>query len=246
MKLILLAAGKGERLLPLTKERSKLLLDMGNGKTLLDEQFENIKKSGVIDEVVLIVGFMAEQIEEKVRGYSGNGIRVKTIYNPFYELSNNLISLWFARGEMDGGFMVSNGDNLFNASVYRSLAQSASDGVYITISRKERYDFDDMKATLGDGKVARIGKDIEGEVADAEPGGLSLVSGARHAALFSESLDGLVKRKENMNKFWLEVFNFMRLNGVDIRPYEIDGERNWRELDYHLDIEQVKRLIKMI
>jgi len=53
MKIIMLAAGKGSRLMPLTANTPKMLVDLGSGKTLIETQLENIEKSGVIEEVIV-------------------------------------------------------------------------------------------------------------------------------------------------------------------------------------------------
>ena len=79
MKIIILAAGRGERLMPLTQNTPKPLIDMGNGNTLLEEQLMSIRESGVIKEVVLVVGYLAEQIEAKMRAYKDKGFQVSTI-----------------------------------------------------------------------------------------------------------------------------------------------------------------------
>ena len=65
MKIIILAAGKGERLMPLTKNTPKPLLDMGNGATLLEEQIAGLQESGVVEEIALVIGYLAEQVEAK-------------------------------------------------------------------------------------------------------------------------------------------------------------------------------------
>ena len=67
MRIIILAAGKGTRAMPLTRNTPKSLLDIGNGVTLLEKQLEDIQKSKVIDEIVLIIGHLAEQIEAKIK-----------------------------------------------------------------------------------------------------------------------------------------------------------------------------------
>ena len=84
MKIIILAAGKGTRAFPLTKNTPKPLLDIGNGVTLLERQLDNIKKSKVIDEVVLVIGYLAEQIEAKIKMHLESGLKITTAYNPFY------------------------------------------------------------------------------------------------------------------------------------------------------------------
>ena len=69
MKAIILAAGKGERLMPLTSDTPKSLLELENGTTLLESQLININKTG-ITKVVIVTGYLTEKIESKVEFYS--------------------------------------------------------------------------------------------------------------------------------------------------------------------------------
>ncbi len=61
MKLIILADGKGERLMPLICNTPKPLLDLGKGNTLLEQEIASVRDSGAIDEIVLVIGYLAEQ-----------------------------------------------------------------------------------------------------------------------------------------------------------------------------------------
>ena len=68
MRVIILAAGKGERMGSLTKDNPKMLIPLGNGKTLLETQLDSIKKSG-IKEVSIVTGYKSEKVEKKVAEY---------------------------------------------------------------------------------------------------------------------------------------------------------------------------------
>ena len=245
MKLIVLAAGRGERLMPLTKNTPKPLLDLGNGNTLLEEQFERIEKSGAIGEIVLIVGYLAEQIEAKVRAYAAARIPVRTVFNPFFEVSNNLISLWLARHEMDSDFVITNGDNLFAADVYSGLVDENRDGgIYLSMVTRDEYTEEDMKVQTRDGVVARVSKRIPSAEANGESPGLVLVRGERHRAIFVEMLEQLARDPESLNAFWLEVFNQLHARGVPIQTWEFDWHNRWQEIDFHFDIALAKQLIE--
>lgn len=245
MKIIILAAGKGERLEVLTRNTPKPLLDMGNGKTLLEEQIERITKHGVIDEIVLVVGYLAEQIEAKLKLLINNGIKIKTIYNPFYDMSNNLISLWFAKHEMDDDFMVTNGDNLFSAEIFSDFARNNKNGIFLSINIKDQYDEDDMKVRCEGNFVARVSKLINKAECDAESPGLALVHGEKAREIFRHNLELLARDRNNINVFWLEVFNTMHKKGIVVQPWVFDGENKWQEVDYHVDVSKVKELLKI-
>ena len=146
MKAIILAAGKGERLMPLTSDTPKSLLELENGTTLLESQLITINKT-VIDKVVIVTGYLTEKIESKVQRYSKEyNIDIQIIYNPFFDISNNLLSLWQARHEMESDFIIINGDDIFNDSVlFGLLEHDKNELITMVIDRKETYDEDDMK-----------------------------------------------------------------------------------------------------
>jgi choline kinase len=244
MRIIILAAGKGERLMPLTRNTPKPLLDLGNGATLLEEQIASIQEAGCIDEIVLVIGYLAEQVEAKIKLHQASGIRIRTIYNPFYEVSNNLMSLWFAQHEMEQDFLVTNGDNLFAPQVFRGLTAENSDGITLAVSRKNHFEYDDMKVSLQDDLVARVNKQIEPDAIDAESPGLVLVRGARARAIFRNQLEALARRKEFIGAFWLEVFNQLFERGVPVRPWFFDGAAHWQEVDFHADVNKVRGLLE--
>lgn len=244
MKLILLAAGKGERLLPFTRNTPKCLLDMGNGNTLLDEQAGRIAKSGVFDEVVLVIGHLAGQIEAKVAGMAGGRPAVRSLFNPFYDMSNNLVTLWLAKEEMDDDFVVCNGDNLFSSDVYAGLARDNGDGIFVTVRRKKSYDEDDMKVTIRNGRVVRVSKEIGCDDADAESVGLVLVKGRESREVFRGHMDALVHDRTCLDKFWLEVFGQMSDAGIAVSFWEMPQGGTWQEIDFHMDLKKVKEILR--
>lgn len=225
--------------MPLTKNTPKPLLDLGNGKTLLEEQLERIKKSSVIDNVVLVVGYLADQIEAKAKTWKEQGIKVVTVYNPFYETSNNLISLWMAKNYMDEDFIIVNGDDLIEQDVFRNLVKNNHDGIFLTISRKEKYGEEDMKVLLKNKEIVEVSKLINVQRADAESVGLVLVSGQKYRNLFKQSLELLATNRDYINKFWLEVFNLLSKSGIPISSFEIENSK-WLEVDFHPDLDYLK------
>ena len=110
MKAIILSAGQGSRLGHLTDDRPKCLIDF-DGRTLLDRQLDTLAANGV-DEAVVVTGFRDDQIEAALARRSG-GPKVRTIFNPFYKVADNLGSLVHrASDELAGDCLVWNGDTL--------------------------------------------------------------------------------------------------------------------------------------
>ncbi|WP_394780773.1 sugar phosphate nucleotidyltransferase [Undibacterium sp.] len=243
MNIIILAAGRGERLMPLTQNTPKPLIDMGNGNTLLEQQMLSIQQSGAIKEATLVVGYLAEQIEAKMRAYRARGFHVHTLYNPFWQQSNNLMSLWLARQVLEqGDVMITNGDNIFTPDVFAGLAEQG-EGIWLSACEKTEFDSDDMKVTLKDGLVARVAKTIPAEEASVESPGLVMVKGARARELFIEQLEGAARDDGSMNRFWLEVFNRMWTKGVPVKPWIFESAGRWQEIDFHIDVQHVRQLL---
>ncbi|MBS3080626.1 phosphocholine cytidylyltransferase family protein [Candidatus Pacearchaeota archaeon] len=243
MKIIILASGKGSRLGFLTNNTPKPLIDLGNGKTVLETQLENIQESGVINEVVVVAGHYADQIEAKIRKYQQEGMKIKILHNPFYDFSNNLITLWLAKHEMDGDFMITNGDNIFDNDVFFDLADKNKYGIFLTIVKKGKYYNDDMKIITGNHGLEKVSKSIANEESHGESVGLALVSGDKSVRIFRNTLEELGKDKEYLNKFWLEVINKIADRGGVVVPFEIDL-RKWMEIDLHVDLKELLEMIQ--
>lgn len=245
MKLFILAAGKGTRLWPLTKNTPKSLIELGDGSTLLEKQIVNGIDSGVFDEIVIITGYRAEQINAKIKEYR-SAIKLTTVYNPFYDTTNNLVSLWAAHYMMTGDdFMITNGDNIYKSGVYSDVLNNSSDGLILTLSEKEHYDEDDMKVRLdGDRNILKVSKEISFSEAHAESVGLALVRGEKGRRIFVNKILDLVTRHEYLDRFWLEIFNSLNEDGIVTRTVSIDRSA-WKEVDFHPDIELLRRMVVM-
>jgi choline kinase len=242
MKAIVLAAGRGERLMPLTKDLPKSLVNLGDGRTLLDEQVLGMRHAARIHEVVFVVGYQAALVERRVAG-SPRSPQLRTLFNPFYAVSNNLMSLWIARGEMDEDFLVTNGDNLFTPDVYRRMLDECGSGVFLALSPKRRFDPDDMKARVARGRVIAVAKTLPSAVCRAESPGLALVRGAKARALFRSTLDQLARTPKYLGCFWLELFNALGRAGCPARPWFFDGTTQWQEIDLHADVGTAQALL---
>jgi len=244
MRVIILAAGKGERLYPLTRNTPKSLIDLGNGMTLLEAQLESIQAAGVAD-VAIVGGYRVEQIEAKLEGYRrGAGVDARVIYNPFFDISNNLVSLWFARAEMSDpkGFVIVNGDDVFRAGVLRSLLDvDRGREICVVVSRKGAFDEDDMKVRLRGELVERISKAIPVTEAGAESIGMIRVVGRARAALVGQ-LDRMVRVPENRQVFWLEAFNELVAQGWPVHFHEVAGG-DWCEIDFHPEVTSLRERV---
>lgn len=105
-KAIIMAAGKGQRLLPLTDTIPKPLIEV-NGKRMIDGIIEALKMRGV-SNIVVVVGYLHEKFDYLKEKYG-----IKLILNPDYTVANNISSLYYARDELES-CVILDGDQIFN------------------------------------------------------------------------------------------------------------------------------------
>lgn len=148
-KAIILAAGQGRRLLPLTRNRPKCLLKVGE-KTILEHQIERLARIG-IDDITVVTGHQAEKIHSLLNG------RPTYIHNHDYLVTSSLYSFWLARESAKDGFVVLNSDVLFHEEILFKLLVSPYPGA-LAMEYNQQLGEEEMKIQVKNGKVARISK----------------------------------------------------------------------------------------
>lgn len=237
MKAIILSAGQGSRLGSLTHDRPKCLIEFA-GRSLLDRQLDTLVANG-IDEVVVVTGFRDDQIEASLAKRVG-APKVRTVFNPFYKVADNLGSLFVARYELDGDVLVWNGDTLVSEELMRRVvANGEQAGICVTIDRKDNYDPDDMKVIAADdGRLRAIGKRIATGV-NAESIGLLAFRGDG-AERFRTAIEKAMRTSEGTTIWYLRVIHHLAQNG-DVWTYDIAGEQ-WGEVDFPEDVASAEAL----
>ncbi|HVM37123.1 MAG TPA: phosphocholine cytidylyltransferase family protein [Sphingomicrobium sp.] len=238
MKAIILSAGQGSRLGQLTHDRPKCLIDFA-GRTLLDRQLDTLAANG-IDEAVVVTGFRDEQVEAALARRAG-GPRVRTIYNPFYKVADNLGSLFIAREELAGECLVWNGDTLVSDALMARVVGNQREGICVTIDRKAEYDEDDMKVVAdGDGRLHAIGKRLPMGNVNAESIGLLAFRGGG-AERFRAAIDTAIRSAEGTTIWYLRVIHQIAQKD-DVWTLDISGEE-WGEVDFPPDVESARALV---
>ena len=238
MKAIILAAGQGSRLGHLTDDRPKCLIEFG-GKSLLDWQLDTLAANGV-DEVVVVTGFRDDQIEAVLAKRSG-GPKVRTVFNPFFKVADNLGSLYLVRGELTGDCLVWNGDTLVSdALMARVVGNVGQDEICVTIDRKDAYDDDDMKVVVDpDGRLRAIGKRIRQGVNAESIGLLAFRRGG--AERFAEAIDRAMRTSEGTTIWYLRVIHHLAQDSA-VWTLDISGEE-WGEVDFPEDVRPAEKMV---
>ena len=237
MKAIILSAGQGSRLGHLTTDRPKCLIEFG-GCSLLDWQLDTLAANGV-DEVVVVTGFRDDQIEASLARRSC-GPKVRTIYNPFYKVADNLGSLYIAREEIAGDCLVWNGDTLVSKALMARVLGNAQPGICVTVDRKDGYDGDDMKVVESGGLLKAIGKRISEGVNAESIGLLAFRQGG--AEQFRKAIETAIRTPEGTTVWYLRVIHHIAQT-ADVWTFDIQGEE-WGEVDFPEDVAAAAALVE--
>ena len=238
-KAIILSAGQGSRLGHLTDSKPKCLIEF-NGRTLLDRQLDALAANGV-DDVIVVTGFRDDQIEAALKRRGDMGPTVRTVYNPFYKVADNLGSLFVARHEIEGDTLVWNGDTLVSEELMaRVVGNCDQDGICVTIDRKPGYDEDDMKVVVDEaGRLHAIGKRLDLNQVNAESIGLLAFRGAG-AQTFRHAIERAIRSPEGTTIWYLRVIHQVAQE-APVWTLDINGEE-WGEVDFPEDVESAKIL----
>jgi choline kinase len=237
MKAIVLSAGQGRRLLPLTEREPKCLLRVDGTHSVLELQLRALARCG-IDHATVVIGFGADCVEAFLAGTPIPGLRVETLYNPFFATSDNLATCWLARVAMTEDFLLLNGDTLFEDRVLQRVLEQPPAPLTVTIDHKASYDDDDMKVSVdANGRLLAIGKRLAPDRVGGESIGLLCFreSGVKS---FRDALEQAVRRPEGLHAWYLSVVNELAQR-IRIETASIDGLW-WREIDSPEDLEDVR------
>lgn len=237
MKAVILSAGQGKRLLPLTADRPKCILPI-MGQTLIEWQIDELAKCGV-DQVTVVVGYRAEKVEEILRSRYGSN-RVRTVYNEAYAVSDNLVSCWTVHDEMDEEFILLNGDTLFEAAVLQRLLEVVDRSVTVTINQKNGYDEDDMKVELEGCRLVKIGKDLAPGQVHGESIGMIMFRD-QGPMMFRDAMEKALRNPAAQRKYYLSVIDDLA------RKFSVwtcsVNDLQWCEVDYKADLEQAEKVV---
>ena len=137
MTYIILAAGKGNNLAPLTLKYAKTSFKLDEETTVLQRMVRSIRKADKNAEIAVVVGYKAEEIKKELEGEN-----VRFIMNPFYEVTNSISSVWFARDYLEReNVTIVHGDVVFSDEIVER---------YLTVPTEYPY-------VLGDSSCVRPG-----------------------------------------------------------------------------------------
>lgn len=240
MRAVILSAGQGRRLLPWTHDLPKCLLPFA-GRPLIAWQLEALSEAG-IDEAVVVVGFGAQNVEKAVAKLRPEDLKVRTIFNPFYSVADNIASCWAAREEFSSDCLLMNGDVLLDSAILSRVIAQAHRPVTVTIdASKAEYDADDMKVQVEGDRLLRVGKTLPPAATSGESIGLLAFRGGG-GPLFVDALDTILRQPGGVARWFLSAVDEMATRGL-VGVVPITGLA-WTEVDYPADLGRAEALAR--
>ena len=237
---MVLAAGAGRRLEPLTKDLPKTLLPVDGARTILDVALRNLRTAGM-EEVVVITGFAAHRIEERKADLeAAHDVRLELVFNDRALEWNNAYSLWCGRDHFDQGVLLCNGDTVHPASVEHSLLEArGDDDLVLAVDDEKTLGEEEMKVHLSsEGYLDRINKALDPATAQGEYIGVTLIEPHAGEAL-ADALRATFERDPGL--YYEDGFQEFADRGgrVGIAPI---GEVEWVEVDDHRDLARAREV----
>jgi choline kinase len=237
---MVLAAGAGRRLGPLTEDLPKTLLQIDGERSILDLAIANLKEAG-IDQVAVVTGFAAARVEERRAELEGRyGVKLELVFNDKAEIWNNAYSLWCARELFTEGVLLVNGDTVHPASVEQRLIEARGKDIVIAIDDDlARLNEESMKVQLSEeGFMRRITKQLPMDVAGGEYIGLTLIEPAAAGPL-AEALRATWERDPQL--YYEDGFQEFVDRGGTVATAPI-GAVDWVEVDDDDDLGRAREL----
>jgi choline kinase len=236
---LVLAAGPGRRLHPLTAALPKTLLTLADGRTILDLALSNLRSVG-LEDVVVVTGFAAERVAERVPELERrHGVKLELVFNERAEEWNNAYSLWLAREALTAGALLVNGDTVHPATVEETLLLARGPDVLLAVDRQKPLGEEEMKVFVGeDGTLRSISKDVDPSAAAGEYIGVALIEPAGAGPLV-DALEATWRRDPSL--YYEDGFQELVDRGGQVHVAAI-GAVDWVEVDDHADLARARKL----
>jgi choline kinase len=236
---LVLAAGAGRRLKPLTEHLPKTLLPVDGQTTILDNAVANLAAVGLTD-VTIVVGHRADMVADHAPVLEAQfGVHVNLVHNDRAQEWNNAYSLWLARDHLRDGALVVNGDTVHPVGVPRALLAERGPALLLAVDDAKTLGAEEMKVGLGhDGRVTALSKGLSPGSAHGEYIGLSLIEPSAADAV-AEALATTWYR--DPDRYYEDGFAWFAGLGGDVRACPI-GAVDWVEVDTPADLERAREI----
>ncbi len=227
-QVVILAAGMGSRL---GRTLPKPLTELSDGRTIIQQQFDNIHQAfGKDANITIVVGYKLEHIIEAFPS-------ANFVYNEQYDQTNTSKSLLRAlTASSNGGVLWMNGDVVFDPeTLVRASALVARDQSFVSVNTAKVSDEEVKYTTDSEGFIKDLSKTVSGGLGEAV--GINYISSAHKAALVRQ-----LKRVADQDYFERGIELAIEQNQLRIEPLDI-SDLYAVEIDFAEDLERANLFV---
>jgi choline kinase len=234
---VILAAGTGSRLRPLTDDRPKALMPIGS-ETVLGRAVRLLSEHGV-EKIVVATGYFDDAV---VRALADLPLEVAFCKNDRFATTQNSVSLALCRAAIGTeAFFKLDGDVVFQGEVLVRLDRSSA-ALAVAVDATRRADAEAMKVRVGVGRrITALGKQIELEQAAGESIGIERIAAEAVGPLF-DALDARIAAGR-VDLYYEDVYSELVEQGVMAAEAVEVGDLPWTEIDTPEDLERARSLL---
>jgi choline kinase len=230
MQAIIVAAGEGNRLRPLTESRPKAMIEIDN-ISLIHRSLVILKDEGV-SEIAIVVGYRGEMIQEHLAEFN-----ITWFSNPRYQSTNNMASLHIALSFITEDFLYLHSDLIYDPQLIRQIVTDKNPNVLLV--EKKACNEEDMKVRVDRGVLVESNKEIPLFESYGEWTGIAKFSSAFSRQLFKYI--SILLEQGHQQAYDTLAFTGLARSGNPIHIAEFTG-LPWIEIDTWDDLEQARQL----
>ena len=231
MQAVILNSGRGSRMKELTEGKHKSMVEIKKDLPLIVHQIQVLSSCGIKD-FIITTGYMADQLCDAVRDYFKDSYNVTFVYNPKYQETNYIYSLYLARKCIDKDVLLLHGDLYFTKDIITDMQYKEESSMVIdtTLPLPEK----DFKARIGGDRIVQIGTYVKGEDCYACQPLYKL-----NKDFFDCWMEGITQfcLKGNDTVYAEEALN-NKLKSIKLYPFDLKG-RLCMEVDTREDLEML-------
>lgn len=234
---IILAAGMGSRLYPYTKDIPKCLLQYNDSKTLLEYTLDNLSKYNTNN--IIVIGYKSTKINDAMLK-NEKYYFTTLLYNPFYRITNSIVSLWMARNFLNDDVIIINSDVFASENIYDKIFNSELKD-FVVFDSSRHYSDADYKVSINynNNKVLSMGKLLDTTFYSGEYSGITKLSKETSINL-SRKINNMVNQEEYSTWYETALVNLIEQESIELGCLDIKG-LNWIELDTDMDYKALKK-----
>jgi len=233
MKVIIMAAGRGTRITRHIHGKPKCCVEFV-GEPLIHRTVRILTEMK-IGEIAIVTGYQSGEVLKAMGNF-----RVAKFYNPFFDVTNSIASLWFARDFLStpDDVLFMNGDLFVEKELISSIVDETNLPLFLADS--SRIEDADYRFQWEDNILKKYGKELPNEETTGEYVGIGKID-KRFILKFNAKMDEMINSQQS-ERWWEDILYSFIGTGIDVYVKDIKGIF-WAELDFIEDFQRIEKYL---